>query len=204
MHFKSSLMLMLTVAILFGSIVTTVGFPTMTRVLAYESSQAGSLANACGNGEEPFNILCQNLLSQIEGDGNAVNIIGLQTGGERTTTPPEPPTTATLIVKKLVVCDDPQGRDCPNLPSPSDFEIQVSGNPTPIPPSAEGSATGTSFILGPGAYVASESRPLIPTGLEFVGMVRSVDCDDAGNGPIQAGETRTCTITNTYQLASPP
>ena len=35
--------------------------------------------------------MCQNLLSQIQGDGNAVNIIGLQTGGERTTTPTEPP-----------------------------------------------------------------------------------------------------------------
>ena len=72
-------------------LLSTAGFST-TRVLAYESSQAGSLANACGNGEEPFNILCQNLLSQIEGDGNAVNIIGLQTGGERTTPPTEPPT----------------------------------------------------------------------------------------------------------------
>src|SRR5918996_3994740 len=70
-------------------LLSTAGFST-TRVLAYESSQAGSLANACGNGEEPFNILCQNLLSQIEGDGNAVNIIGLQTGGERTTAPTEP------------------------------------------------------------------------------------------------------------------
>jgi hypothetical protein len=40
--------------------------------------------------KSPFNILCQNLLSQIEGDGNAVNIIGLQTGGERTTPPPSP------------------------------------------------------------------------------------------------------------------
>jgi hypothetical protein len=72
-------------------LLATAGFST-TRVLAYESSQAGSLANTCGNGEEPFNILCQNLLSQIEGDGNAVNIIGLQTGGERTTPPTEPPT----------------------------------------------------------------------------------------------------------------
>ena len=72
-------------------LLTTAGFST-TRVLAYESSQAGSLANACGNGDEAFNILCQNLLSQIEGDGNAVNIIGLQTGGERTTAPTEPPT----------------------------------------------------------------------------------------------------------------
>lgn len=44
----------------------------------YEKSQAASQANACGNGDSPFNIFCQNLLSQIQGDGNAVNIIGVQ------------------------------------------------------------------------------------------------------------------------------
>jgi Bacterial Ig domain/Thrombospondin type 3 repeat len=43
------------------------------------------------DGEEPFNVLCQNLFSQIRGDNNAVNVIGLQTGGERTT-PSESPT----------------------------------------------------------------------------------------------------------------
>ena len=40
-------------------------------------SQA-SQANACGNGEMATNIFCQNILSQIQGEGNAVNIIGLQ------------------------------------------------------------------------------------------------------------------------------
>ena len=44
----------------------------------YEKSQAASQANACGNGEMPRNVFCQNLLSQIQGDGNAVNIIGVQ------------------------------------------------------------------------------------------------------------------------------
>lgn len=44
----------------------------------YEKSQAASQANACGNDDSPFNIFCQNLLSQIQGDGNAVNIIGVQ------------------------------------------------------------------------------------------------------------------------------
>ena len=44
----------------------------------YEKSQAGSQANSCGNGKMPMNIFCQNLLSQIEGDGNAVNILGSQ------------------------------------------------------------------------------------------------------------------------------
>jgi hypothetical protein len=44
----------------------------------YEKSQTASQANVCGNGDSPFNIFCQNLLSQIQGDGNAVNIIGVQ------------------------------------------------------------------------------------------------------------------------------
>ncbi|MFZ0555628.1 MAG: hypothetical protein WBL67_16195 [Nitrososphaeraceae archaeon] len=44
----------------------------------YEKSQAGSQVNSCGNGKMPMNIFCQNLLSQIEGDGNAVNILGSQ------------------------------------------------------------------------------------------------------------------------------
>ena len=44
----------------------------------YEKSQAASQANACGNGKLPLNIFCQNLLSQIQGDGNAANVIGVQ------------------------------------------------------------------------------------------------------------------------------
>jgi len=48
----------------------------------YKKSQAASQANDCGNGILMLSVLCQNLESQIQGDGNAVNIIGLQTGGE--------------------------------------------------------------------------------------------------------------------------
>ena len=44
----------------------------------YEKSQALSQANACGNGDMPLNVFCQNLASQIQGDGNAMNIIGVQ------------------------------------------------------------------------------------------------------------------------------
>jgi hypothetical protein len=44
----------------------------------YEKSQAASQVNDCGNGELPLNVFCQNLLSQIQGDGNAANIIGVQ------------------------------------------------------------------------------------------------------------------------------
>jgi hypothetical protein len=44
----------------------------------YEKNQAASQANDCGNGELPLNVFCQNLLSQIKGDGNAANLIGVQ------------------------------------------------------------------------------------------------------------------------------
>jgi hypothetical protein len=44
----------------------------------YEKSQAASQVNECGNGILSENIFCQNLLSQIQGDGNAANVIGVQ------------------------------------------------------------------------------------------------------------------------------
>lgn len=48
----------------------------------YLLNLASSQTDACGNGEFPFNVLCQNLGAKILGDGNAVNVIGLQTGGK--------------------------------------------------------------------------------------------------------------------------
>jgi hypothetical protein len=38
----------------------------------YEKNQAISQANACGNGELPLNVGCQNIASQVQGDENAV------------------------------------------------------------------------------------------------------------------------------------
>ena len=35
-------------------------------------------ANVCGNGTLPMKVFCQALSSQIQGDGNAVNVIGVQ------------------------------------------------------------------------------------------------------------------------------
>ena len=76
-------------------IATLASIATNSNVFAYTRNQASAGTNDCGNGENPFNILCQNLLSQIEGDGNAVIIMGSQTGGERTPEPPTPPTPPT-------------------------------------------------------------------------------------------------------------
>jgi hypothetical protein len=39
-----------------------------------EYNQATSQANACGNGELPLNVGCQNVGSQVQGDENAVAI----------------------------------------------------------------------------------------------------------------------------------
>ena len=40
----------------------------------YDKNQALSQANACGNGELPLNVGCQNIASQIQGDENAVSL----------------------------------------------------------------------------------------------------------------------------------
>ena len=44
----------------------------------YTKSQAVTQVNDCGNGDSPEVVWCQNLASQIQGDGNAVTIEGEQ------------------------------------------------------------------------------------------------------------------------------
>ena len=43
-----------------------------------KQSQAVAQANVCGNGTLPMKVFCQALSNQIQGDGNAVNVIGVQ------------------------------------------------------------------------------------------------------------------------------
>jgi hypothetical protein len=43
--------------------------------------QTISQGNACGNGMLSTNVLCQNVANQLQGDGNAINIIAMQKGG---------------------------------------------------------------------------------------------------------------------------
>jgi uncharacterized membrane protein len=45
---------------------------------SYSKSQAATQVNDCGNGDEPFDVFCQNLASQIQGDGNTVALEGEQ------------------------------------------------------------------------------------------------------------------------------
>jgi hypothetical protein len=53
-------------------------FADKKKKTSYEKSQAVSQANDCGNDENPIDVFCQNLASQIQGDGNAINILGTQ------------------------------------------------------------------------------------------------------------------------------
>ena len=67
MNFKYIAMMAVIAATLVGA--TTI---TADSAFAYEKSQAISQTNACGNGELPLNIGCQNVDSQIQGDENSV------------------------------------------------------------------------------------------------------------------------------------
>lgn len=50
-----------------------------------DEEQTISQGNACGNGLLSTNVLCQNVANQLQGDGNAINIIAIQTGGSEKT-----------------------------------------------------------------------------------------------------------------------
>jgi hypothetical protein len=60
------------------AITTDDAFADKKKRGGYEKSQAVSQVNDCGNGELPLNVFCQNLAAQLQGDGNAVNVIGAQ------------------------------------------------------------------------------------------------------------------------------
>ena len=64
---------------------------TSGDAFAYKKNQATSQANACGNGELPLNVGCQNTGSQIQGDENSVALAAQQTFPEVTPIPPVPP-----------------------------------------------------------------------------------------------------------------
>jgi hypothetical protein len=64
---------------------------TPDNAFAYKKNQAASQANACGNGEIPTNVGCQNTGSQIQGDENSVALAAQQTFPEVTPIPPVPP-----------------------------------------------------------------------------------------------------------------
>ncbi len=74
---------------------------------------------------------------------------------------------------------------------PQAFTLRVTGANTNI--AKPGSATGTPYSVLPGTYTVSEVTPLV-TGYNLVGF--SGDCDASGTVVLQAGEAKTCTVTN--------
>ena len=64
---------------------------TSENAFAYKKNQATSQANACGNGELPLNVGCQNTGSQIQGDENSVALAAQQTFPAAEVVPPVPP-----------------------------------------------------------------------------------------------------------------
>ena len=75
MNFKYIAIVAVIAATLVGTTVIAADSAYATK---YDKNQATSQANACGNGELPLNIGCQNLGSQIQGDENAVSLAAEQ------------------------------------------------------------------------------------------------------------------------------
>ena len=106
--------LRLTIVMIVAAVVLATGSgitipTTIDIVFAYTKYQATAGTNDCGNGKLPMNILCQDVGSEIQGDRNDLNIIGLQTGGEMK---PSGVKKITLNVIKEIIC--PTGfSDCP-------------------------------------------------------------------------------------------
>jgi hypothetical protein len=61
------------VAVIAATLVGTTAI-SADSAYAYERNQAIGQTNACGNGELPLNVGCQNIDSQIQGDENAVSL----------------------------------------------------------------------------------------------------------------------------------
>lgn len=69
MNFKYIAIVAAITATLIGTTAITTDSAFATK---YEKSQATSQTNACGNGELAFNVGCQNVGSQIQGEENSV------------------------------------------------------------------------------------------------------------------------------------
>ena len=75
MNFKYITLVAVIAATLVGTIVIAADSAYATK---YHKNQAISQTNACGNGELPLDIFCQNIDSQVQGEENAVAIDGTQ------------------------------------------------------------------------------------------------------------------------------
>ena len=71
MNFKYIAIVAVIAATLVGTTVIAADSAYATK---YDKNQATSQANACGNGELPLNIGCQNVDSQVQGEENVVSL----------------------------------------------------------------------------------------------------------------------------------
>jgi hypothetical protein len=69
---------MFIVATMAVMLVGATALATSESAFASDKNQAVSQANACGNGELPLNVFCQNIGSQVQGDENSVAATGSQ------------------------------------------------------------------------------------------------------------------------------
>src|SRR5919107_1662543 len=98
------------------------------------------------------------------------------------------PQVGTLVVTKQVI------NDGGGTKSPSDFIITINGN-NPTPSSFRGSSSGTTVELSKGKYEVTESG-----SIANYNSTLSNEC----SGTINVGETKKCTIINTYSASPPP
>ena len=98
------------------------------------------------------------------------------------------PQPGTIVVTKQVI------NEGGGSARPSDFTITVDGN-NPTPASFDGSSSGTTVQLLEGRYAVTESG-----STSNYDSTLSRGC----SGSIRAGESKVCTITNTYSASPPP
>jgi hypothetical protein len=78
MNAKYMFVIAVIAATLVGTTITTADSALAAK---YHKNQAVAQTNECGNGELPFNVLCSNVESQVQGDENAVALDSFQQGG---------------------------------------------------------------------------------------------------------------------------
>ena len=98
------------------------------------------------------------------------------------------PQPGTILVTKQVI------NEGGGSARPSDFTITVDGN-NPTPASFDGSSSGTTVQLLEGRYTVTESG-----ATSNYDSTLSREC----SGNMRAGESKVCTITNTYSASPPP
>jgi hypothetical protein len=197
----SSLAIVIAVMLVGTTAIATI--TTMESVFAYRNNQATSQANDCGNGDGPFNILCQNLFSQIQGDGNAANIIGSQTAGREI---PGGSGVPTIQVRMTVLC--PTGFVCPG---PRDFvnALSITTVPQSVPErgpvmdlNSEQAVQDIFFLdateLQYSIQMDRSLLPLTPPGLRL--QLDTQTCSGTAN----TEQSSTCIFSSEYVPVQPP